>query len=99
ERLAQAEATATRVVAEAARAGGEPALRYFISDRYIQAFQALAATPTSRLVVVPMELAGIAGGILTAVQLLKEPGDLSSGQPPVRAASSVPTSPAPQASA
>src|SRR5271157_1003910 len=36
ERLAQAEAMATRVVAEAASHGGEPALRYFIADRYVQ---------------------------------------------------------------
>ena len=40
ERLAQAEATATRVVAQAVAEGGETALRYFISDRYVAAFQA-----------------------------------------------------------
>ncbi len=72
ERLAGAEATATRVVAQAARDGGEPALRYFIADRYIQAFHALAANPASRLVVVPMEFSGLAGGVVAALQLLRD---------------------------
>ena len=73
ERLAQAEAVATRVVAEAAMTGttGETALRYFIADRYVRAFQALAASPTSRVVVVPMESAGLAGGIAQALELLR----------------------------
>jgi regulator of protease activity HflC (stomatin/prohibitin superfamily) len=81
ERLAQAEATATRVVAEAARAGGEPALRYFIADRYIQAFQAVAASPSTRLVVVPMETSAIAGGIVQAMELLR-PEDPAAAVPP-----------------
>ena len=44
--LARAEAEATQVVAEAAARHGQAGLRYFISDRYIQAFQALAAART-----------------------------------------------------
>lgn len=71
ERLAQAEAAATRVVADAARDGGEPALRYFISDRYIQAFGALAHSNNAKLVVVPMEASGLAGGIVQALELLR----------------------------
>ena len=73
ERLAQAEAMATRVVAEAARDGGEPALRYFIADRYIQAFGKLAASENSKLVVVPMEAASLAGGIAQAIEMLRGP--------------------------
>jgi len=73
ERLAAAEAAATRMVAEAARDGGEPALRYFIADRYVQAFSALAASPNSRLVVVPMEATAMAGGIAQAMELLRAP--------------------------
>jgi regulator of protease activity HflC (stomatin/prohibitin superfamily) len=71
ERLAQAEAMATRVVAEAASHGGEPALRYFIADRYVQAFRAVAAAPGTRLVVVPMETSALAGGITQALELLR----------------------------
>lgn len=85
ERLAQAEATATRLVAEAlaagtAAGGGESALRYFIAQRYVQAFQAIAAAPNSRLVVVPMEAAGLAGGIVQALSLLN-PGSMPPAGP------------------
>ena len=73
ERLAKAEAAATRMVAEAAAAGGEPALRYFIADRYVQAFHALATAPNTRLVIVPMESAALAGGITQALELLRAP--------------------------
>jgi regulator of protease activity HflC (stomatin/prohibitin superfamily) len=74
ERLAAAEAKATSLVADAARDGGEPALRYFIAERYVAAFQALASAPTSKLVVVPMEATALAGGITQALQLLKAGG-------------------------
>jgi regulator of protease activity HflC (stomatin/prohibitin superfamily) len=70
--LAQAEATATQLVSEAAAKFGNSGLQYFIADRYVRAFQAIAASPTSRLVVVPMEAAGLAGGIVQAMQLLRE---------------------------
>ncbi len=71
ERLAQAEATATRVVTAAAADGGEVALRYFISDRYVQAFGAMASAPNSRLVVVPMEAAALVGGMAQALEMLR----------------------------
>jgi regulator of protease activity HflC (stomatin/prohibitin superfamily) len=80
ERLAAAEAKATSLVAEAARDGGEPALRYFIAERYVAAFQALASSPTSKLVVVPMEATALAGGITQALQLLKAGGPETAGR-------------------
>ncbi len=73
ERLASAEAVATRMVAEAAAAGGEPALRYFVALKYVEAFSAMAASPASRLVVVPMEATAMAGGIAQAMELLRAP--------------------------
>jgi regulator of protease activity HflC (stomatin/prohibitin superfamily) len=81
ERLAQAEAAATRMVAQAAAEGGESALRYFIADRYVQAFQALATAPGSRLVIIPMESSALAGGITQALELLKP--DCARGSVPV----------------
>ena len=74
ERLAEAEARATQVVAEAARDGGTAALNYFISERYIQAFGQLAGNPASKLVVVPVEASGLAGGITGALELLRQAG-------------------------
>jgi regulator of protease activity HflC (stomatin/prohibitin superfamily) len=71
ERLAAAEAKATRLVSDAAAESGEMALRYFISDRYVRAFQELAGAPNAKLVVVPMESAALAGGIAQALQLVQ----------------------------
>jgi regulator of protease activity HflC (stomatin/prohibitin superfamily) len=78
ERLAEAEARATEVVATAARDGGTAALNYFISERYIQAFGQLAANPASKLVVVPVEAAGLAGGITGALEIFRA----GTGTPP-----------------
>lgn len=79
ERLAQAEANATRMVAEAASGAGSDALRYFIAEKYVRAFEALAANPSSRLVIVPMESAGLAGGVVQALELLKVQGGAKGG--------------------
>jgi regulator of protease activity HflC (stomatin/prohibitin superfamily) len=82
ERLAEAEAKATQMVAEAAAGAGEAALRYFIADKYVKAFEALAGNPASKLVVVPMEASALAGGITQAVELLQA----GRGAPPPGAA-------------
>ena len=80
ERRALAESNAPRVVASALAEGGEAALRYFIADRYVQAFQAMAASPNSRLVVVPMEASALAGGITQVLSLVQ--GTAGTGQAP-----------------
>ena len=86
--LARAEATATEMVSETALKHGSAGLNYFIADRYIRAFGAMASAPNSRLVVVPMEASGLAGGIVQAMQLLKEgnagpaPGTAARGSVP-----------------
>jgi regulator of protease activity HflC (stomatin/prohibitin superfamily) len=82
ERLAEAEAKATRMVGEAAAGGGAEALRYFINDRYVRAFEALGANPSSKLVVVPMEAAALAGGIAQALAMLRPGGPPQAAPPP-----------------
>jgi regulator of protease activity HflC (stomatin/prohibitin superfamily) len=79
ERLAEAEAKATEVVAEAAGKGGAQALSYFIAQRYVEAFGRLAGNPASKLVVVPVEAAGLAGGITGALEVLRT--GLGGGRP------------------
>jgi regulator of protease activity HflC (stomatin/prohibitin superfamily) len=71
ERLAQAEAEATRMVATSAAGAGVDALRYFIADRYVKAFESLGTNPANKLVVVPMEAAGLAGGVAAALEMLR----------------------------
>lgn len=98
ERLADAEAAATSAVAKAAADSGEPALRYFIAQKYIEAFGQMASSPNSRLVVVPMEASAIAGGITQAMELLRvTPGAPLPGPafaaPQLRPSGSVPPMP------
>ena len=90
ERLAEAEARATEMVAQAAAGAGAAALRYFIADKYVRAFEGLAANPSSKLVVVPVEASALAGGITAAMELLRPggggggpTGDDGSRPPPV----------------
>lgn len=82
ERLAEAEAKATQLVAEMAAGTGEAALRYFIADKYVKAFEVLAGNPAQKLVVVPMESAALAGGVVQALELLRGPGGSSGGGAP-----------------
>lgn len=88
ERLAEAEAKATRLVAEAAAGAGEAALRYFIADKYVRAFEALGTNPSNKLVVVPMEASGLAGGITAALQMMQVAPP--PGAPPAAPPASVP---------
>ncbi len=92
ERLAQAEAAATRMVAEVAAGAGTDALRYFIADKYVKAFEVLAGNTAQKLVVVPMEATAMAGGITGAMELLRGPG----GQGPTGGGAMPPGGPSPR---
>jgi regulator of protease activity HflC (stomatin/prohibitin superfamily) len=63
ERGAEAEARATEMVSEAIAKGDVSAINYFLAQRYIEAFGKLASSPQQRTVIVPTDLAGIAGAI------------------------------------
>ena len=69
------------MVSEAATQYGQAGLRYFIADRYVRAFQALASAPNTRLVVVPMESSALAGGIVQAMQLFRGDDGTPGGGP------------------
>jgi hypothetical protein len=70
------------MVSDAAALHGQAGLRYFIADRYVRAFQAMASAPNTRLVVVPMESTALAGGITQALELLRSGDGPSGGGPP-----------------
>src|SRR5690606_1672706 len=55
ERLAQAEATATELVSNAIARGSVQAINYFVAQKYIEAFKALAQAPNQKFVMMPME--------------------------------------------
>ena len=69
--LAEAEAKATRVVAAAAAGPGAEALRYFVATKYVEAVGALAANPSGRTLVLPIESSGLAGGITQALAAMQ----------------------------
>jgi regulator of protease activity HflC (stomatin/prohibitin superfamily) len=70
ERSAQAEASATKSVSDAIEAGSVNALNYFVAQKYVEAFAKLADSPQQRTVIVPTDMAGIAGSIAGIAELV-----------------------------
>lgn len=85
ERAAQAEAKATEAVSTAIAGGNVNAINYFVAQKYVEAFAKLAGSPNQKLVIVPMESAGLLGSLAGVAELAKDalggrPGP--SGGPP-----------------
>jgi regulator of protease activity HflC (stomatin/prohibitin superfamily) len=72
ERLAEAEANATRMVSEAISQGNVQAINYFVAQKYIEAFKALAEAPNQKFVLMPMEATGILGALGGIAELARE---------------------------
>ncbi len=72
ERLAEAEANATRMVSDAISKGNVQAINYFVAQKYIEAFKALAEAPNQKFVMMPMESSGIIGSLGGIAELAKE---------------------------
>lgn len=70
ERAAQAEAAATKAVSDAIEAGSVNALNYFVAQKYVEAFAKLAESPQQKTVIVPADLAGVAGSIAGITELV-----------------------------
>ncbi|MCB5177296.1 SPFH domain-containing protein [Microvirga lenta] len=61
ERLAEAEARATAMVSEAITRGDLAAANFIVAEKYIDAIRTLASAPNQKVVIVPIEAAGLAG--------------------------------------
>ncbi len=72
ERLAEAEANATRMVSDAIAGGNLQAINYFIAQKYIEAFKALAEAPNQKFVLMPMEASGVIGSLGGIAELARE---------------------------
>ena len=72
ERLAEAEAKATQMVSDAIAKGSVQAINYFVAQKYIEAFKALAESPNQKFVLMPMESAGILGSLGGIAELARE---------------------------
>jgi regulator of protease activity HflC (stomatin/prohibitin superfamily) len=89
ERSAQAEAAATLVVSDAIARGDTAALNYFIADKYVKAFQALASAPNQKVLILPMEATALIGSLAGIAEIAKATfGDKDT--PPRRGGSGVP---------
>ena len=86
ERLAEAEARATQVVSDAIASGNVQAINYFVAQKYIEAFKALAEAPNQKFVMMPMESAGVIGSLGGIAELAKE----AMHQQPTRMAGTTP---------
>jgi regulator of protease activity HflC (stomatin/prohibitin superfamily) len=69
------------MVSEAIAGGNVQAINYFVAQKYIEAFKALATGPNQKFVLMPMESAGVIGSLGGIAELAKE----TFGQPAGRA--------------
>nr|MBP6749703.1 SPFH/Band 7/PHB domain protein [Xanthomonadaceae bacterium] len=77
-------AKATQMVSEAIASGNVNAINYFIAQKYIEAFKALAEAPNQKFILMPMESSGILGSLAGITELAKEAlnHQQSGGKPP-----------------
>jgi len=71
ERAAEADAKATQVVSRAIAEGDIQAVQFFIGQKYVEALQAIGAGPNAKLVLMPVDMAGVAGSIAGVGELIK----------------------------
>lgn len=72
ERSAEAEANATRMVSDAIARGNVQAVNYFVAQKYVEAFKALASSPNQKMIFMPYEASGIMGSVGGITELVSE---------------------------
>ena len=63
ERAAEAEAKATQMVSEAIAKGDIQAVNYFVAQKYTDALRDIAASPSAKTVMIPLEASSLIGSI------------------------------------
>jgi len=86
EREAEAEAKATAMVSEAIARGDVNAINYFVAQKYVEAFSALATSPQQKTVIVPAEMGALVGSIAGIGELVGLARDSQSRPSPVPSA-------------
>ena len=71
ERAAEAEARATNVVSEAIAKGDIAAVQYFVALKYTEALQNIGASNSSKVLMVPLDAAGLMGSVAGVAEMLK----------------------------
>lgn len=72
ERLAEAEANATASVSKAINEGNLQAINYFVATKYIEALGRLAASSSSKVIMMPLEASAVIGSIAGIADLAKK---------------------------
>ena len=72
ERSAEAEARATQVVSEAIAAGNIQAINYFVANNYVGALKELARSPNQKVLMLPIDAAGVIGAIGGIAEITRE---------------------------
>ncbi len=72
ERLAEAEATATRTVSVAISEGSIQAINYFVAQKYIDVLGQVASAPNQKVILMPLEAASVIGSIAGIGEIAKE---------------------------
>lgn len=72
ERLAQAEARATLMLSEAIGKGNVQAINYFVAQKYVEAIGKLAAAPNEKVLLMPLDTAGLVGTLAGVADLAQE---------------------------
>ena len=60
------------MVSEAISKGNVQALNYFVAQRYVDALQKIASAPNQKLIMMPLEAAGVIGAIGGVAELAKQ---------------------------
>jgi regulator of protease activity HflC (stomatin/prohibitin superfamily) len=71
ERAAQAEAEATRMVSEAISKGSMGAVNYLVAEKYVKALDNLSRSPNQKVLLLPTEVAGLAGVLAGVSEIAK----------------------------
>ena len=72
ERLAEAEAKATRDVSNAIAEGDIQAINYFVATKYVDALKDIATAPNQKLILMPLEAGNVIGALGGIVEIAKE---------------------------
>jgi regulator of protease activity HflC (stomatin/prohibitin superfamily) len=74
ERAAEAEAKATHVVSSAIAGGNIAAVQYFVALKYTEALQQIGLAQSSKVLMVPVDAAGLMGSVAGVAELLGKGG-------------------------
>ena len=74
ERSAEAEAKATTMVSQAIAAGDIQAINYFVAQKYTEALKEIAASPTAKTVLMPLEASSLIGSVAGIAEIARQAG-------------------------